>query len=716
MRKYVILILSMFIGIVQLQAQNESGTKILVFRNNGEINSFNTSDISKIELSYFDNDSTEHEDFVSQVFHKCDDSFIMIPIAEIDSVAFGDRNIIEPLNGVRKLSDEEAAAISFFNPSQIEYNTPLSLQADEVVYYDRMTDILPYGLCCRIKNVANKADSFYADIEYLDPAEVFERYLITGNTPSSATRSDDDSENKPFEIEIPEVTIDGFKMKGSLKLATGLDMDDAVADFKNHYYHAGIKLYVRPELTFSFQTEESLEKNIYGEKPLTISFPFLGGAIRANINLNWFVDLKAELGIEYEFTTESYISIDWTRKDGDNTFGPVKTNQVPFDALQQKIEAHLNGELMIGPAIDVELATLFNLAGVGAEFKIGPKLESEFSLGAINQLEEEYDQDVYAKGEIRFSAGVKAETYSYHHDLEWNKLITKLPFETDIFFPIDTLRLIPEFHTKAILAKETKQFVQSPGNKDAVSISSFTETSLPMPLDIDYIVEGIGDKSTIAETEKPNRIEENSTDSQNLNMEINLPSDISKESLDNLVVYPIVNYKGYRIKAKPADVASDMVFSPMIASIGGRSSYFVSGMTPVSHKKVESDTYYIEGNLLGLPAGDDRFKKKNTFTLIDFIDLEELNNTTSTTTHPLIGTWSGVIDDSEIVISFIDPYTGRYNGKNFTYSFNSPLKGGIAIVIEDGSTINFSVLEISDERLRIVSKGNDVEYSLTRQI
>lgn len=715
MKKHIIIILALLSGILPLTAQNGTGTKILVFRNNGEISAFNTSDISKIELSCFDNDSTEHADFVTQVFHRSDNSFTMIPISEIDSVAFGVRNYIEPKLGVRKLTDEEAAAISFFNHNSIKYSPHLSLQKDETVYYDRMTDILPYGLCCRIKSVEKNADTFSAEIEYLDPADVFDRYLITGDTPVPATRADYNYERKIFNIEIPGMEQNGYKVEGHIQLTTGVELEDGIYDLRKQYYHGKIKLYAKPEIKFSVVSEDSGEINLCGPKPVKFKIPFLCGAIQANVNLNMFLDFEAEMGIGYEFTSESYTSIEWTRKNGTDTFGPIETNQFPLGDMEQKTEAYLKGEVMLGPLVDVELGILFDFLGAGAELKIGPKLEADFSIGMIQKMEEKYEEGLYGKAEIAISAGAKAETYAYRHTLLGEQRRTKLPFESERFYPLDTLRLLPEFHTRAILAKETQPFVQTPERKDAVSISTFTETPLPLPLDIDFEIGRNADETPVAATEETNRVEENMTDSQNINLEIPLPADLPKESLDDLVVHPVVNYKGYRVKAKPADVASDMIFSPVITALSGGSAYFVSGMTPVSQKNIEDNTY-IEGNLLGLPSGDERYKGKRTFTVIDFIDLGDLDNNSSTATrHPLIGNWKGEIDGVEVEISFIDNKTGKFNGQDFTYSYNSPLKGGISIVVEDGSTISFSVLEITDTALKIVPKGIDKAYTLSRQ-
>ena len=81
----------------------------------------------------------------------------MIPIADIDSVAFGSRNTVRAKNNVRRLTDSEADAIEMFDDTKLQYKegtaSSLIVKAGEKVYYDKITDVLPYGLCASVKSV-----------------------------------------------------------------------------------------------------------------------------------------------------------------------------------------------------------------------------------------------------------------------------------------------------------------------------------------------------------------------------------------------------------------------------------------------------------------------------------------------------------------------------------------------------------------------------------
>lgn len=134
MKTRIVTLLLAVCASIGLVAQDGKGTKILVFRNSGEINVFNSDSISKVELSVFDADSVEHSDYVSHVFYHMSRQPMVIPLTDIDSVAFGVRNIIEPKKGVRKLSDEEAEGISSFDGEILAYDSRLKLTAGEIVY------------------------------------------------------------------------------------------------------------------------------------------------------------------------------------------------------------------------------------------------------------------------------------------------------------------------------------------------------------------------------------------------------------------------------------------------------------------------------------------------------------------------------------------------------------------------------------------------------
>lgn len=90
MRKIIFLFLSLF-TLLPTCAQTERGEQVLVFRNTGEVNLFFSEQLDSIIYSRIDTANIKHEKIVSQIFYS-PDTAIVIPINEIDSVAFGSRN------------------------------------------------------------------------------------------------------------------------------------------------------------------------------------------------------------------------------------------------------------------------------------------------------------------------------------------------------------------------------------------------------------------------------------------------------------------------------------------------------------------------------------------------------------------------------------------------------------------------------------------------
>ncbi len=727
MRTSIITALIAILSTLGLYAQDREGSKILVFRNTGEINIFNSDSISKVELSVFDTDSIAHDEFVSQVFHQKNSSFMTIPLAEIDSVAFGYRNYIEPKKGVRRLTDEEAEAITSFDGENILYDSRLILQAGEIIYYDYLSEILPIGLCVKIKNISNESGLHKAEVIMLEPQEVFDRFLITGDyllKESKAITRADDYDSTSFKIELPSVNLDNVELEGKINLNIGTDnktiLSDVVINPLSHYYHANISLHINPKFEFKALTSQC-EINIgipYQYRPkLSIPPAAVMSPVRLVLAFDPFLDIAAELGLNYEYSTDYHINTEWTRQNGINTFSKPTVTSEDIES-NQKMEVHLYGEIFGGGRIDAGIQLPFDLAGAGLEFKLGRQLEGELSIGLLQDLTEEYDAEAYGKANLYTKMGLKMETYVSHRDLRNPSDIRRirLPFEVEHFWDKETIHLLPEFHTKAVLGRATAPIVQTGKEPEAVSISSFTETDLAYPLDISYEIADKNTDATLAETEVIDTLEKESGEVQTIYTDIPIPAELGKIDMKDIVARPVVNYKGYKIKTAPANVASDMIMTPYICALAGGSTYFVSGMTPVS-QHTYGETTYIEGNLVGYGAKSDPRYKKRKFKMYEFIDLSTPNkcNGSHGGTYSLLGSWTGTIAGEEVSFTFAEDGKGTFNGIAFTYKCNSPTRGGIAIQLSDGNSISFSIADISDDSLTIIMRGSEEELVLYRQ-
>ncbi len=724
MRHLIITALISIISVFSLYAQDGEGSKILVFRNTGEINILNSDSISKVELSVFDTDSIAHDEFVTQVFHHKNSSFMAIPLAEIDSVAFGYRNYIEPKKGVRRLTDDEANAISSFDGETILYDSRLTLQAGEIVYYDCMTDVLPIGLCIKVNRVYDGSNDHKAEVSMLDASEVFDRYILTGNTAlniGSDIKKAQDYDRRPFEFEIPRINSNDLTTEGKFQVNFDAEATDVVMDTKNKYYHAAIKLFVYPRAEFLVQTSEKQEchKEFPEEKKIAVTIPALFNTIHFNFVFDAFLDILAEAGLQYEFGQEYAISFDWTRRNGENYFSKPAITPTEPATTTQKTEVHLNGEIFAGLRADCYICTVFDIVGAGVELKFGPRIKSELSLGTIQELSRAFTQEVYAKGNVKFQLGFKTETYYFHRELlrPWVINKVKLPFESEVFADLFTLNLFPEFNSRAVLGRATAPVVQTGNEPEAVSISSFTETELAYPLDISYEIADRETDETLAETEVLDTLEMETTETQTIYTDIPIPAELGKIDKDEIVARPVINYKGYKIKTPPANVAGDMILTPNICALTGGSTYFVSGMTPVSQHTYD-ETTYIEGNLVcyGVKT-DPRYKKKRSVKVYELIDLSDPAscNGMHGEAVSLYGEWTGKIADQEVSITFTDNESGVYNGIPFTYEFNSPHRGGIAIQLSTGGTISFSIADISQDTLTVIMKGSEDKITLSRK-
>lgn len=124
MKKNLIL-LFFFLGLLPLSAQTDKGEQVLVFRNTGEVNLFFSSQLDSIGISRFDASGKEHDNCVSQIFYS-QDTVMVVPISEIDSVAFGARNETVFNKDVHILNEADLLWITNYNGEDIYYKSLVS--------------------------------------------------------------------------------------------------------------------------------------------------------------------------------------------------------------------------------------------------------------------------------------------------------------------------------------------------------------------------------------------------------------------------------------------------------------------------------------------------------------------------------------------------------------------------------------------------------------
>lgn len=176
----------------------------------------------------------------------------------------------------------------------------------------------------------------------------------------------------------------------------------------------------------------------------------------------------------------------------------------------------------------------------------------------------------------------------------------------------------------------------------------------------------------------------------------------------DIVVSPIFKYRDFLVKAKPVEVKSDISIANRISSASCPGIYLVSGATNVG-QHTEGETTYIVGNIL--PIGlwpDDKFRNSSDSHEYVYIGTPGSENLS------IIGKWEGVVMGEEVTVSFNKDKTGEFNGKTLTYEINSPISGGVSIILSDLSTISFFITELTEQTMSIIPKGSKKTYTLER--
>lgn len=703
-------------------AQSDTHHQILIFRNTGATDIVYTDNLKGIELSCFDKDSVEHDGYVSQVFKRINGDNIIVPIAEIDSVAFGPRRIIEAKPDVRRLTDEEASAISAFDETYIIYpsGTPTSLMVSqgETVYYDVITETLPYGLCARIGAAGTTQEGTRYDIEFLDPADVFNRYFVsedTSETPQDTPKKTTDGETKDGATHIDlEGNINSFHYDISAGLEASMTVSESLFDALRHRYHAKVEIFVGTKLEINITSESSKNISEATVPKSLVRVQALLGLISVGVEARAFLEAVAEIALNIEETSGRFIEFEWTRENGEDTFSDVRITQPGKIDRQTKSEVLLNGEIFTGGELDFLLGGIWERTGAVAAFKLGPFIHGELGAEMLSKMSENWQPEYSMKGSLNMGLRAQLDTYWFKNISlggAANREYFELPFKQKFDLGSVNLNLFPELPTRSTRGMAANQLEES--DAPAVDVATYSETDIEIPLEVGYqLVNDLTD-NVIQETMLEEPIEAHAEEPQQFYEEFILDEATAKIDHKNLRVQPIFKYAGYTIKAKPTNVAGDMVFSPLNATMHSPGQYFVTGMTPVSQSN-KGELTFVEGNLLPFHFANNPYKNQRTANIISWIETSQ-GGSGSLPKNYLIGTWNGHCDGNDVTMNFSDENSGTYNGISFTYTLNKPSVGGLSMTLDNGKRIMMYLLDIDDTQLIVTNKAKTKIYKFNRQ-
>lgn len=710
--------------IISALAHAETGTndQVLVFLKSGAVEIFHHSDLKSIEMAD-DQYYTDHPDAgITQLF-KTEDAVKAIAIADIDSVAFGNRDKVEINPDVMRFTQQHIDHIAGYDGTTLTFKqgTPQNIipANGQKVYCDIICDQLPIGLCAVATTVAqNESGQTTITLSNVDIADIFDSLLLVGESatynislidPNDNTREDNARRIAPVENEFNLIDFENkvLKVKGGFVIK----FEDIVINAFRNVYSA--KITVEPTLAFAldFSQESKME---FDEKtnPIRIPLGTILGVIQPSVIMGGFIHLEADghVGIEMERTWE--FKYHWQRINGESSLTAPdheESGNSP-DKISAKGNIHLNGEIFGGLEFDISLGLIGNVAGIIAENRVGPYVEGDFESGFLLESERNYVPEIYNEAKVTVGGKFETKVSLYHSWFEPSTILIGLPSLTQEKIPLfnneftifnKEFPLFPQFkRTKAVPIKNK---ITATSDK-AISVASQTSTETLSEIEPGF---AIVDKTTneIVDSVFVAPLQPNSTEPQGITSILLPDKDVDS---DRYIVYPVIKYDGYVVKAAPADVKSGATLSPIFFSLSKGKTRTVGGAYTVK-SKTENGKTYIQGNPIKLIHPNPLFK--NTFKSA-WMDVK---NPLSGEIE-IVGTWKGNLKYEPISLTFNSDLSGSYNGQPFTYECDVPDKGDISIAItSDGSADKFSLMSVSDKSMKLFFHKFKRSITLTKQ-
>lgn len=683
-------------------------SQVLVFRKSGEVNLFYNTELDSMVISKMDADSVEHDDYVSQVFFTSD-TVMVVPLEEIDSVAFGSRNVIEFRDDVVVIDEQHRSYIISYNVQTVTYNasTPTDIlpSVGQILFYNVIDDKFPSGLAARVTNVASTSEGIVATLEKVELEDVFSRLFYAG------TGNDEDAQQmltRAVPPPTPEIThkvldhsleIGEF---GTVNLSGPLDITHRfVVNTKGKYYHAEINVDATPTFDMAIHAVES-SFNYESEPIFHIQLPPFGIVLWPSINIPLFVDYGGEINGNLTVTRNYKFEWWWTRKDGVDTsdFNTLKGDNTKDETSSNTASLTVDGELYMGVSTNIDIG-IIGQYGVVGKLKIGPCLSSNFGLGVVQDLATNPNENnrLSAWGAASLSAclrlAIEADTYNPEHII-WGKRDEKQIFALDLDFLKTKISFLPYFQSpRAVTYPKVMQSTQ----KQDVSVAVKDNATLVAPVDVGFEIEDeAGEVLDSVFVEPTPQTEEASTRAYT--------AEISVDALigQKVKMVPIVHYAGYTLRHVSTAANRLGTIQPIVSSGSNGLATFVSG-SPIIGQATKDSTVYLSGNYLPVNYIDTMYVDKRTVTTSYYISgIDEL-----------IGTWT----EDGFTLTFTDTENGTCtdNGetKAFEWVIDDPQTGDITLYFKDGESSSvYSVMSFSNNILKLKDKRRSNVYVLSK--
>lgn len=696
----VICLLSLTSGL-QAQEQADPGEQLLVFRNTGVVDLLYTNEVDSI----LTNDTT-------QVFY-AKDTILVVPIAELDSVAVGNRNVREMKPEVRELTSErDLPWIIRVEGSHIYYrlNTPQDIlpKNGDKLFYGESHELFPIGLSAKVVNTTRLAQEIDVEIEPVELHEIFDRFFYAGRVTMSEMPAEAMNMMRRANHDRKVIPIEGkleVEDYGEVYAQCQLELvGDYVVNVFTHYYHGHVKGEFSGEVGAKLKCDANTE--CHPTIPLLyLPLPTVAGVLYPSVYVNLFADFNAELNLNFSAKRVYRFEYDWTRKDGEQSGTVIDPTEGPAEDEEIKADLTLEGQLHMGAQAGVGLNLIGNRVGFRFESKMGPCLEGELGIGLLSKMRD-FNSELWHKAELSTSIKLKIMLSYLRHEIFYifgNEVVEPITtFEFSLFK--DTHHLFPEYTQTCAVATTNRQ--------EEVKSDMATAVQQPTPTDLETGFEIVDEQGEVVDSVFIGTIEaepKDTTVAQTFNTEITLPSTIKQENLDNYTMRPIFHYAGFTISAAPVGIKKDVLLQSYSAAQTNGAMTFI-GNTPFLGSAVKDSTLYQVGMYLPVPLKNNVYQqgkdhKNNTSTPID-----------DWRSRLLIGTWTGKVNGEDVMLTFNENDTGEFNQVTFVYELNNPQSGDLELTFENGETMLFCLLSVTEEELKLMDKRDkeQVVWTLIR--
>ena len=708
--KWRVLLFALSLSMVAL-AQDDEGTQVLVFRNTGEVNLFYSNELDSIVSTDTDTLGVSHGVPVSQIFY-ARDTTMMIPVEEIDSVAIGERNVIEFNDNVKDITEDSYIVkfennIIYYLPETPKHVLP---SLGDKVYYTERDELFPYGLCAMVCDIERKPEAILVTVNDIELKELFKTFFYAG--PFSENPMDeemlmanharnDKSGNRPKDaVAKGKITFtEPLKLgnKGNIKPDVSVGVSGRlVSNPFNGYYHADVDVNANIGVEVKYKCSENGTLSYKG--PSTIRVPVATIFKLVNVDLvgNLFCELNADMNLDYILKgSPTFYSFSWTRRGDVNTFERKKTSgQVGSGKAQ--IDLTLNGSLFLGAQCDIDFHVIGSVVGARMTIKSGPMFSGELSMGVLTELSEHSNTSAYGNGELALSLMTKYEAGWYTKNLIFGEeSYYKLGGGTLELFK-KTINLFPDFQQSAATIRpgsgmkevSVATIVRKP---EKMRDNEYEGLARPLETKLALVDE---EENAMAEVHV-GTIPEGRKDAFGLDGSILTDRDVT-----HLRMQPVFEYAGYGIKASPVKVKEFSFIQPVTWYASNGSSTVISGL-PYTGQGFDENTLAIAGSYIPVyKPVDSAFNKPSIIYYFgEYISTNDGDL--------LIGTW---LSEDGVVLSFKDDSSGSINDESgervFIYAENDPSAGNLSLYFMDESIETFTVKELTASKLTLANRKN----------